>query len=263
MPDPTQHRYQGSRTAAPSSSRQRHNQIQHRAQSLSYRQLLQQRLQKYGWAATFNAECTGLQHAQQWSGSFWIGGTMIGQSSWHSNKDAAKEEAARHSLCWFNTHCCHVPQPPTLHDQLQYRLAEYGWSPTLIVEWTELQTGKKWVATFWIGRIKIGQSSSHDDEIAAKEEAAQNAITWCKIYGFHGRQPSSYQELLQHRVQSYKLGVTFCRNFGNPPNDTHSRVSYWIGGYKLGESDWRDCEDTAREEAAQRSLLWLARNGYI
>ncbi|PVG04405.1 hypothetical protein CPB86DRAFT_778676 [Serendipita vermifera] len=104
MPDPIQHRYQGSRTAAPSSSRQRDNQTQHRAQSLSYRQLLQQRLQKYGWSATFNVECTGPQHAQQWSGSFWIGGIKIGQSSWHSSKDAAKEEAAQHSLTWFNTY---------------------------------------------------------------------------------------------------------------------------------------------------------------
>ncbi|PVF90966.1 hypothetical protein CPB86DRAFT_668538, partial [Serendipita vermifera] len=70
----------------------------------SYRQLLQQRLQKYGWTATFNVECTGPQHAQQWSGLFWIEGTKIGQSSWHSSKDAAKEEAAQHSLAWFNTY---------------------------------------------------------------------------------------------------------------------------------------------------------------
>ncbi|PVG04399.1 hypothetical protein CPB86DRAFT_667250, partial [Serendipita vermifera] len=73
-------------------------------QSLSYRQLLQQRLQKYGWSAIFNVECTGPQHAQQWSGSFWIGDIKIGQSSWHSSKDSAKEEAAQHSLTWFNTY---------------------------------------------------------------------------------------------------------------------------------------------------------------
>ncbi|PVG04401.1 hypothetical protein CPB86DRAFT_659822, partial [Serendipita vermifera] len=73
-------------------------------QSLSYRQLLQQRLQKYGWSATFNVECTGPQHAQHWSCSFWIGGIKTGRSSWHSSKDAAKEEAAQHSLAWIDTH---------------------------------------------------------------------------------------------------------------------------------------------------------------
>ncbi|CAG8688056.1 4249_t:CDS:1 [Acaulospora colombiana] len=258
MPDPIQHRYQGSRTAAPSSSRQRDNQIQHRAQSLSYRQLLQQRLQKYGWSATFNVECTGPQHAQQWSGSFWIGGIKIGQSSWHSSKDAAKEEAAQHAMSWFNTQLGVLGH----HERLQYRLTEYGWTSTLSVEWTGSPTARQWNATFWIGRIKIGQASSQDSESAAKEEAALRAIEWCQEYGYCGKQPSSYQELLQHRVQKYELTATFVRSYGEPMNGIRCRISYWIGRYKTGVSDWRDSEDTAREEAAQRSLVWLARNGY-
>jgi hypothetical protein len=73
-----------------------------RAQSLSYRQLLQQRLQKYGWSARFDVENDGPQHAQKWRGTFWRGSYMLGQSSWCSRKDAAKEEAAKHALAWLN-----------------------------------------------------------------------------------------------------------------------------------------------------------------
>jgi hypothetical protein len=73
-----------------------------RAQSLSYRQLLQQRLQKYGWSARFDVESKGPQHAQEWRGTFWRGSYMLGQSSWCSRKDAAKEEAAKHALTWMN-----------------------------------------------------------------------------------------------------------------------------------------------------------------
>jgi dsRNA-specific ribonuclease len=263
MPDPIQHRYHGSRTAAPSSSRQRDNGTQHRAQSLSYRQLLQQRLQKHGWSATFNPECIGPQHAQQWSGSFWIGDTKIGQSSWHSSKDAAKEEAAQRSMAWFDANYDHATQPTSSHELLQRRLADYRWGSTLITEWTELNDTQQWTATFWIGRIKIGQSDSHNSETDAKEEAAQRAIEWCEIYGHYGRQPSSYQELLQHRVQEYGLTVRFFRSYGDPLNETRCRISYRIGVYGVGESDWRDCEDFAREEAGCSAFSCLARSKWL
>jgi hypothetical protein len=208
--------------------------IKDQTQSISYGQLLQQKLQKCGWSVTFDVECTGPQHAQLWSGSLWIQDMKIGQSSWHSSKDAAKEEAAWHSLAWFNTYRCRYQCIP--HELLQHRLAEYGWASTLSVEWTESQDAWQWSATFWIGRIKIGQSSSHDSESAAKDEAAQRAIEWCEMYRYQGRQPSSYQELLQHRTQNYELAIKFFRNHGDPPSDAYYQISYWIGGYKIGDS---------------------------
>ncbi|KAG8778077.1 hypothetical protein FRC19_009995 [Serendipita sp. 401] len=80
-----------------------------RTQSLSYRQLLQQRLQKYQWTATFHATRTRTSTARNplWSGSFWMGGIQIGQSSSHTRKDAAKEEAAKAALNWLNTYGYH------------------------------------------------------------------------------------------------------------------------------------------------------------
>ncbi|KAG8819200.1 hypothetical protein FRC19_010034 [Serendipita sp. 401] len=78
-----------------------------RPQSLSYRQLLQQRLQKYQWTASFHVEMTGPVRNPLWSGSFWLGGTKIGQSSWHTTKDAAKEDAAKQALNWLNTYGYH------------------------------------------------------------------------------------------------------------------------------------------------------------
>ncbi|CAG8750633.1 5305_t:CDS:2, partial [Acaulospora colombiana] len=75
---------------------------QQRTPSLSCRQLLQQRLQKYKLGAKFDVEYTGPQHAQSWSITFKIGDYEVGRSSWHSSKDAAKEEAASCALAWMN-----------------------------------------------------------------------------------------------------------------------------------------------------------------
>ncbi|KIM22965.1 hypothetical protein M408DRAFT_332633 [Serendipita vermifera MAFF 305830] len=101
-----------SRTTAPGSSNRQYQAPPpppqpRRAQSLSYRQLLQQRLQKYQWQSTFNVDCSGPQHAQLWKVSFYLGSTMIGESSWFSNKDAAKENAAMHALEWLNKYGYH------------------------------------------------------------------------------------------------------------------------------------------------------------
>ncbi|KAG8806699.1 hypothetical protein FRC18_005967 [Serendipita sp. 400] len=97
-----------SMTTAPSSSRRYTSpEAPNRPQSLSYRQLLQQRLQKYQWTAMYHVEMTGPQHDQRWSGSFWLGGTKIGQSSFYTTKDAAKEDAAKASLNWLNTYGYH------------------------------------------------------------------------------------------------------------------------------------------------------------
>ncbi|KIM22958.1 hypothetical protein M408DRAFT_28310 [Serendipita vermifera MAFF 305830] len=71
-------------------------------QPLSCRQLLQQRLQKYQWQATFNVYCGGPQHAQLWKVSFYLGSTLVGESSWFSSKGAAKEDAAMHFLEWLD-----------------------------------------------------------------------------------------------------------------------------------------------------------------
>jgi hypothetical protein len=70
-------------------------------QSLGYRQLLVQRLTKYRLKASFHVEQKGPQHAQQWRAAFSIGSHMLGQSSWCSYKDMAKEEAAKHALDWM------------------------------------------------------------------------------------------------------------------------------------------------------------------
>ncbi|PVG04400.1 hypothetical protein CPB86DRAFT_810220 [Serendipita vermifera] len=66
------------------------------------RQLLQQRLQKYKLSAKFDVDRAGPQHAQQWRGTFRIGSYQVGQSSWYSSKDAAKEDAASRALVWMN-----------------------------------------------------------------------------------------------------------------------------------------------------------------
>ncbi|KIM22959.1 hypothetical protein M408DRAFT_28311 [Serendipita vermifera MAFF 305830] len=75
-----------------------------RTQALRYRQLLQQRLQKYQGQSMFNIDCNGPQHAQLWKASFYLGSTMIGESNWFDDRDAAKEEAAMHALEWLNEH---------------------------------------------------------------------------------------------------------------------------------------------------------------
>ena len=97
-----------SRTTAPSSSREFQRPPQPpRAQSLSYRQLFQQRLQKYQWQSTFSVDCTGPRHSPLWKVSFFLGSTKIGESTWFADKDLAKENAAMQSLGWLNTYGYH------------------------------------------------------------------------------------------------------------------------------------------------------------
>jgi dsRNA-specific ribonuclease len=74
------------------------------AQPLSYRQLLQERLQKYQRPSTCSVDCSGPQDAQLWKVSFFLRSTMIGESGWFTNKDAAKENAAIQGVGWLNTH---------------------------------------------------------------------------------------------------------------------------------------------------------------
>jgi hypothetical protein len=73
------------------------------AASLSGRQLLNQRLQKYKLPAVFHADVVGPGQNQRWKGSFWIKGTFIGSSKLERTKGAAKEGAAMAALKWLNT----------------------------------------------------------------------------------------------------------------------------------------------------------------
>ncbi|KAG8751941.1 hypothetical protein FRC14_007495 [Serendipita sp. 396] len=73
-----------------------------RPHPLSYRQLLQQRLQKYQWTANHTVENAGTTRNPLWFSSFWLGTIQIGQSSAHRTKGAAKEEAAKAALNWLN-----------------------------------------------------------------------------------------------------------------------------------------------------------------
>ncbi|KAG8819199.1 hypothetical protein FRC19_010033 [Serendipita sp. 401] len=97
-----------STTAAPSSSQHdMSSEASNAPKALSYRQLLQQRLQKYQFTATFHAEMTGPVRTPLWSGSFWLGSFKIGQSFCHAKKGDAKEEAAKEALNWLNTYGYH------------------------------------------------------------------------------------------------------------------------------------------------------------
>jgi len=73
------------------------------AASLSGRQLLNQRLQKYKLPAIFHADVVGPGQNQRWKGSFFIKGTFIGSSKLERSKGAAKEGAAMAALKWLNT----------------------------------------------------------------------------------------------------------------------------------------------------------------
>lgn len=73
------------------------------APSLSGRQLLNQRLQKYKLPAIFRANLVGPAQAPRWKGSFWIKDTMLGTSNLEHSKAAAKEGAAMSALKWLNT----------------------------------------------------------------------------------------------------------------------------------------------------------------
>ncbi|PVG04383.1 hypothetical protein CPB86DRAFT_810211 [Serendipita vermifera] len=71
--------------------------------SKTYRSLFQERLQKYGWGAWFHWDERGPGHAREYIGIFRIGNYwMYGSQNWCSNKDSAKEDAARLALVWFD-----------------------------------------------------------------------------------------------------------------------------------------------------------------
>lgn len=89
-----------------SSSRERYQSFSY-VQSLSYREMLHQRLQKYQWELTFSIDCIGPNHALLWKASLFLGSTKRGESTWFTNKDAAKEEAAMRALEWLNVHGYH------------------------------------------------------------------------------------------------------------------------------------------------------------
>ena len=72
------------------------------ATSLSGRQLLNQRLQKYKLPAVFRVNLVGPAQEPRWKGSFWIKGTLLGSSRLEHSKTAAKEGAAMSALQWLN-----------------------------------------------------------------------------------------------------------------------------------------------------------------
>jgi hypothetical protein len=73
------------------------------AVSLSARQLLNQRLQKYKLPAMFRADPVGPADNQRWKGTFWIKDTLIGASKLERSKALAKESAALSAIKWLNT----------------------------------------------------------------------------------------------------------------------------------------------------------------
>ncbi|KAG8845406.1 hypothetical protein FRB91_001818 [Serendipita sp. 411] len=95
-PDPTSPETLGRQLISPDTS--------NKPQPLSYRQLLQQRLQKYQWTANHTVENAGTTRHPLWFSSFWLGTIQIGQSSAHRTKGAAKEEAAKAALDWLTTY---------------------------------------------------------------------------------------------------------------------------------------------------------------
>ncbi|PVG04394.1 hypothetical protein CPB86DRAFT_214916 [Serendipita vermifera] len=66
------------------------------------RQQFNERLQKYQLSAHFQYKCSGPAHAQMWKCFCRVGSYLTGRSDWHSNTEAAREEAAGKSLAWFN-----------------------------------------------------------------------------------------------------------------------------------------------------------------
>jgi hypothetical protein len=68
----------------------------------THRQQFKERLQKYRLSAYYQVISRGPRHAQRWKCFFWVGRYRTGRSGWHSNTDAAREEAAGQSLAWFN-----------------------------------------------------------------------------------------------------------------------------------------------------------------
>jgi hypothetical protein len=95
--------YTVSEATGPSSSAETHQQANSKlATSLSGRQLLNQRLQKYKLPAVFHANLVGPAWEPRWKGSFWIKGTLLGSSQLEPSKTAAKESAAMSALTWLN-----------------------------------------------------------------------------------------------------------------------------------------------------------------
>jgi hypothetical protein len=73
------------------------------ARHLSYRQLLQQRLQKYRLPSSYYVESSGPEHAQKYRVVFLIGNHWMPCSDIkYSKTSAAKEEAAGLALLWLN-----------------------------------------------------------------------------------------------------------------------------------------------------------------
>jgi dsRNA-specific ribonuclease len=181
-----------------------------KAQSSSHRQLLQQRLRKYQWSFTFSVDCSGPQHAQLWKVSFLLGSAMIGESTWFTNKDAAKENAAMQALAWLNTHypqsppsrttvplsnyevqTASPPPPPSSVVQrlsnrqlLQERLQKYQWKATFSIDCNRPQHAQLLKVSFFVGTTMIGESTLFRSKDAAKEDAAKQAISWLNIYGY-------------------------------------------------------------------------------
>jgi dsRNA-specific ribonuclease len=66
-----------------------------------HREFLNQRLQKYHFTARFDEYGDGPDHAKIWAYICYIGNTPIGNSTWHTTKDFAKEDAAGQALSWL------------------------------------------------------------------------------------------------------------------------------------------------------------------
>ncbi|PVF90813.1 hypothetical protein CPB86DRAFT_720520, partial [Serendipita vermifera] len=77
------------------------------AVSLSARQLLNQRLQRYKLPAMFRADPVGPADNQRWKGTFWIKDTLIGASKLGRSKAQAKEGAVLSAIRWVNTNHYH------------------------------------------------------------------------------------------------------------------------------------------------------------
>jgi dsRNA-specific ribonuclease len=79
----------------------------HASELPGHRQKLQTRLQKYQWQSTVNVDTQGPPGGQLFKVSLFIGSTMIGESEWFTDKDAAMENAAMQALAWLDTYGYH------------------------------------------------------------------------------------------------------------------------------------------------------------
>jgi dsRNA-specific ribonuclease len=177
-------------------------------QPLSNRQLLYERLQRYQLQSTFSVDCSGPQHAQSWKVSFFLGSTMIGESGWFMNKDAAKEDAAMQALAWIDTHYTQslhsgaaiplsngevqtppTPSPPPSEDQplsnRQLPHEKYEWKAAFNVECSGPEHAQLWKVFFSVGTTMVGESTWFKSKDAAKENAATQALSWLNTNGYH------------------------------------------------------------------------------